>query len=63
MDELIRELREAQAEVERRSVLQKDTPAGLVTAGMAAGLALAITKALEAKRRMAEREPAWDLQP
>jgi hypothetical protein len=64
MDELIRELeRELQMARAAADAIGQTTPSGLVMAGEQVAFERAIALAQRAKRRIAEREPAWDVQP
>jgi len=64
MDELIQELQEAKTRLlKERDTFEVGSTDWRSAHSAAAAYAEAILMALKAKRRMAEREPAWDLQP
>lgn len=65
MDELIRQLEERPAELQKkRDACRPDsTEARLVLDAAATAYSNAALLAEQAKRRMADREPAWDILP
>jgi hypothetical protein len=61
MDGLIRELEQLEAEAEARMRQVRGATVPWVLRGELKGIRKCIERAHAAKRRMTEREPAWDL--